>query len=475
MFGRLKKIHFIGIGGAGMSGIALVLKNLGFQVSGSDIKPTNTTERLAEEGIKVIIGHRPENCLDAEVVVYSTAIPEDNPELKFAREKGILVIKRAEMLAEMMRLKFSIAVSGSHGKTTTTSLITHILTRAGLDPTAIIGGRIVGADTGARVGQSEFLVAEADESDRSFLFLYPVIAVVTNIDLEHLDFYRDLTDLKREFLHFVNRVPFYGTVILGIDSPAVRSIRGRVKRRVVTYGLENPADFKAEGVQLYRFSSAWTLRYRSQEIGRFSLPMPGRHNIANALAAIATVNELGVDFKTIEQALSTFAGVHRRLEKRWEKEDVVIYDDYGHHPTEINATLETLRCAYPEHYIIVVFQPHRYTRTKFLAAEFGRSFDQADEVIVTKIYPAAETPILGVDERLIVEEIKKNGRTGLSVWHLPELEQVPDFLLRNLATVTGRSSTERGVLILTLGAGNITQLTDEIIRAMSTERSEGKG
>lgn len=467
MFGRLKRIHFIGVGGVGMSGLAILLHNLGFEVTGSDIKESETTRKLTASGIKVAIGHTPENTQGAEVVVYSTAIPQDNPELQFAQARGMVVIKRAEMLAELMRLKFSIAIAGSHGKTTTTSLVTHILFRAGLDPTAVIGGRIVGDDTGARLGRSEYLVAEADESDRSFLLLYPAIAVVTNIEEEHLDFYRNLADLRREFIKFVNRVPFYGTVILGIDCPAVRQIRAKVKRKVLTYALNQPADFLAKDLQLYRFSSAWTLLFNSKEVGRFSLPMPGRHNVSNALAAIAVATELGVDFKTIEQALNTFTGVHRRMEKRGEKHGVIIYDDYGHHPTEVKVTLEALRTAYPEDRIIVVFQPHRYTRTKLLAQEFGKSFDQADEVIITRIYPAAEPPIPNVDELLIVQEIQKNSRPGLIVHHIPELNQVPDFLKRLTA-----DSRYQKTIILTLGAGSITHLAEEILKQMTADSGQ---
>lgn len=457
MFGKLKRVHFVGIGGSGMSGIALVLKNLGFEVSGSDLKESEVTNKLREAGITVFIGHDAANCGDAEVVVYSTAVKEDNPELVAALARGVPVIRRAEMLAELMRLKFSIAISGSHGKTTTTSLVTHILTRAGFDPTAVIGGIIMGADAGARLGQSEYLVAEADESDRSFLLLYPSIAVVTNIEPEHLDFYRDLSDLKREFVRFVNRVPFYGSVILGVDSPAVRAIRSRIMRRVVTYAIDNPADFQAKDVQLYRWSSAFSLLYGGKEVGRFSLGMAGRHNVQNALAAIAVGIELGIDFKTIEQALATFSGVHRRLEKRGEVDGIVIYDDYGHHPTEIRVTVETLRHAYPNERILVVFQPHRYTRTKLLAEEFGTSFDSADEVIITGIYPAGESPIPGVDEKLIVDAVKNKSRPGLIVHHISDLSLVPEFLRKRL---------QRNNVVLTLGAGSITHLAGEILQML---------
>ncbi len=457
MFGRLKRVHFVGIGGAGMSGIALVLKNLGFEVSGSDIQATDVTEKLTKEGIRVFIGHSAENCVDAEAVVYSTAVGEDNPELQFARTRGIPVIRRAEMLAELMRLKFSIAISGSHGKTTTTSLVTHILTRAGLDPTAVIGGKIIGVDSGARLGQSEYLVAEADESDRSFVLLYPSIAVVTNIEPEHLDYYKNLQDLKREFIRFVNRVPFYGSVILCMDSPAVRAIRSRVVRRVVTYGLDSVADLTVKDLQLYRFSSAFTVVYQGRAISRFNLGMAGRHNVQNALAAIAVGVELGIDFPTIEQALATFSGVHRRLEKKGEEGGVLVYDDYGHHPTEIRVTIEALRHAYPGNRIFVIFQPHRYTRTQLLADDFGTAFDLADEVVVTGIYAASEPPIPGVDERLIVEAIKRQGREGVAIFHIPELNEVVDFIIPRL---------RRGDVVLTLGAGSITYLADKVLNRL---------
>ncbi len=457
MFGRLKRIHFVGIGGAGMSGIALVLKNLGFDVSGSDLKESEVTRQLVDQGINVKIGHQAENCSDAEVLVYSTAVSEDNPELQYARSKEIPVIRRAEMLAELMRLKYSIAISGSHGKTTTTSLVTHILTRAGLDPTAVIGGRILGSSAGARLGFSEYLVAEADESDRSFVLLYPSIAVVTNIEPEHLDYYQNLADLKKEFLRFVNRVPFYGAVILCLDCPAVRQIRSRVKRRVVTYAIDMQADLIAKNIQLYRFSSAFSLIYQGKDIGRFSLTMPGAHNIQNALAGIAVGVELGIDFSTMSEALTTFAGVHRRLEKKGEAKGIIVYDDYGHHPTEIAVTIKTLRHAYPAERIIVVFQPHRYTRTKLLANEFGNAFDQADEVVITGVYAAAEPPLPGVDEKLILDGIKTRGRQGLILYHIPELKDTIDFILPRMRA---------GDVVLTLGAGSITNLADEILQRL---------
>lgn len=454
MFGKLKRIHFIGIGGVGMSGIALVLKNLGFDVSGSDLQESDITRRLTEAGVKVCIGHARENLADAEVAVFSTAVPSDNPELAAARDKGVPIIRRAEMLAELMRMKFAIGVSGSHGKTTVTSMVGHVLERAGMDPTLVIGGRVMGSADGSRLGKSEYLVAEADESDRSFLVLYPAVAVVTNIEAEHLDFYKDLADIKREFTRFVNRVPFYGSVILCADSPGCRSIARRVKRRIVSYGLETPADFRARDVQLYSFSSAFTLLYQGKEAGRFSLAMAGRHNVANALAAIAVGVELGIDLRTLEQALATFAGVHRRLERKGEKKGITVYDDYGHHPTEIKVTLEALKHAFPKSRLWVVFQPHRYTRTRLLADEFGTAFDSADAVVITGLYAASEPPIPGVDERLIVEQVKRRGRSGLVLHHIPRREDIPEFI---------KEWARPGDVVLTLGAGSIWKTGDEIL------------
>ena len=452
MFGRLKRVHFVGIGGVGMSGIALVLRNMGFDVSGSDAKESETTQKLVQAGIRVGIGHDAANAADAQVVVYSSAVHSENPELEYARGREIPVIRRAEMLAELMRMKFSVAISGSHGKTTVTSMVAHLMERAGLDPTSVIGGRVLGADAGAKLGQSQYLVAEADESDRSFLVLYPTIAVVTNIEREHLDVYHDLADIKREFVRFVNRVPFYGAVILCLDSPAVRSIRNRAKRRVTTYGVETQADFRAKDVQLYGFSSAFTLLYGGKDVGRFNLPVPGMHNVANALAALATGNELGIGFDAMAQALAVFSGVHRRLEKRGEQSGILVYDDYGHHPAEMVATLEAVRHAFPDRRILVVFQPHRYTRTRALADEFGTCFAAADELILTKIYAASEPEIPGVDATLIQKAVEAAGKPVVS--YVPELADVAGLLVKKL---------HKGDVVLTTGAGNICTICDELL------------
>jgi UDP-N-acetylmuramate--alanine ligase len=438
-----------------MSGIALVLKNMGFEVSGSDARETDLTRQLAAAGVRVTIGHDAASCADAQVVVYSSAVNSENPELVAARAREVPVIRRAEMLAELMRLKFSVAVSGSHGKTTVTSMVAHLLERGGLDPTSVIGGRVLGMDAGARLGQSQYLVAEADESDRSFLALFPTVAVVTNIEREHLDVYHDLADIKREFVRFLNRVPFYGAVILCLDSPAVRQVRNRVARRVITYGTESPADFRVKDVQLYSFSSAFTVLYQGREVGRFNLPLAGMHNVANALAALAVGNELGIEFGVLEQALAVFAGVHRRLERKGEKKGVTFFDDYGHHPTEIRVTLEALRHAYPDRRIVAVFQPHRYSRTQALADEFGTCFAVADELVLTKIYAASEQEIPGVDASLIQKAVESHGRP--QVTFVPEPAELAAGLAPRL---------RQGDVVITMGAGNIWTIGDELLRTL---------
>lgn len=470
MFGRLKRVHFVGIGGSGMSGIALVLRNLGFEVSGSDLRESDVTRGLAERGVRVCIGHDAGHVGDAQTVVYSSAVLSSNPELVRARELDVPVIRRAEMLAELMRMKFSVAVAGSHGKTTVTSLVAWVLERAGLDPTTVVGGRVMGGEgprsrgveepsgggwPGARVGRSEFLVAEADESDRSFLALYPAIAVVTNIEREHLDVYRDLADIRREFVRFVNRVPFYGCVVLCLDCPGVRAIRSRVSRRVVSYasGGGSGADFRVKDVQLYAFSSAFTLVFQGRDAGRFSVPLAGMHNVANALAAFAVANELGVDLETCGQALSVFAGVHRRLERRGERGGVVVFDDYGHHPTEVRVTVEALRHAFPDRRLLVAFQPHRFSRTRLLADEFGPAFAGADELVLAKVYAASEPEMPGVDSGLIARAVEACGPKP-AVSRIDELSDIAAALLERVRP---------GDVVLTLGAGSIWTVGDELL------------
>ncbi len=457
MFGKLKHIHFVGIGGSGMSGIAQIMKNLGYEVTGSDINKTVLTENLKNKDIQIYYNHNAQNCLGASVVVYSTAIDKDNPEIKYALENKIPVIPRAEMLAELMRIKFSIAVSGTHGKTTVTSLIGAILEQAGLNPTIIIGGRVIGADTGAKLGQSEYLVAEADESDRSFLLLYPTIAVVTNIEREHLDFYRNTPEIKRAFIQFANKTPFFGTVILGIDCNAVRKIVPMIKRDFITFGIRKNAQVRAENIRLSNFHSDFQLRYNGQSY-HFKINLAGRHNVKNALAAICVALKLEIPLPDIAQALENFSGVHRRLEKKGEKHGITVYDDYGHHPTEIKATLSALRHAYPKRRIITVFQPHRYTRTKFLAQHFGRAFNSSDVVIITKIYPASEPPIPGVTAQLIVDAIKKSNKTqSCEVFYKENFKDITEFLQNNI---------KPNDIIITLGAGNIWQVGEDLLKLL---------
>lgn len=453
MFGKLKHIHFIGIGGIGMSGIALVLKNLGFEITGSDLKETDLTKNLTRMGIKIFYGHRSENILGADVVVYSSAIAEDNVELVTAQAKRIPVIPRAEMLAELMRMKYSIAISGSHGKTTVTSMISTVLEKAGLDPTTVIGGKILGSATGAKLGKGEYLVAEADESDRSFLLLYPTIAVITNIEREHLDYYKDLADIKRAFVKFANKVPFYGAVILCVDSIAVRELCPKLKRPKITYGLSKKAFYNAIDIELKRFGSEFTLVVKGETIDRFSLRIPGMHNVENSLATIAVARQLDIDYETIAKSLREFEGVHRRLEQIGEESGIFFFDDYAHHPTEIHVTLKALRNAFPKHRLIGIFQPHRYTRTKLLANEFGTCFSDCDLLLITEIYPASEPVMPGVNAQLIVDAVKANNSSHPKVIYVEDKSEICDYLLPQLNS---------GDVVITLGAGNIWEVGQEL-------------
>jgi len=456
MFGKIKHIHFVGIGGAGMSGIALILSNLGYEVSGSDLCKTILTDSLEKKGVKIYYNHNAQNCIGASVVVYSTAIDKNNSEIQFAQENKIPVIPRAEMLAELMRMKYSIAISGTHGKTTVTSLIGTILEQTGLNPTVIIGGRVIGADTGARLGTSEYLVAEADESDRSFLLLYPTIAVVTNIEREHLDYYRNISEIKKAFVEFVNKTPFFGSVILGIDCDTVRKIIPMIKRDIVTYGIKNDAQVRAENIKVSNFNSQFTLRYNSQSYD-FKINLPGKHNVENALAAICVGLKLEIPLSNIKQTLENFSGVHRRLERKGEKQGIIVFDDYGHHPTEIKATLTALRNAYPNNRIITVFQPHRYTRTKYLANDFGRCFNSTDIVIITRIYAASELPIPEVSSELIINAINRLNSHPPELIYKESFKNITDFLL---------NSIKPNDVVITLGAGNIWQVGEELLKCL---------
>jgi len=451
MFAKVEKVHFVGIGGIGMSGIAKVLRNLGFKVTGSDIKPTEITEKLKEIGIDVFYDHKPENVKGASVVVYSSAVSENNPEILYAKSKGVPVIPRAEMLAELMRMKYSICVSGSHGKTTTSSIIGEILEGAGLDPTIVIGGIVKGADMGSKLGLGEYLVAEADESDRSFLFLFPTLAVITSIDEEHLDCYPDLLSIKKAFSDFASRVPFYGAVIGCIDDANVEEVLSGCHRRVITYGIEKEALLKAWGINLNRDYSSFNVSWKDKTLGRVRLKLLGRHSILNSLAGIAVGIELGIDFSHIKASLERFEGVKRRLEIKGEKGGIVVVDDYGHHPTEIKTTLEALRLRFKENRVITVFQPHRYTRTFYLFREFGSAFKDTDILIITDIYPAGEKPIKGVTAGLIVDSVKECNKPAE---YIKGFEEIVEYLLRIL---------RKGDVVLTLGAGNIWQIGEMLL------------
>jgi UDP-N-acetylmuramate--alanine ligase len=450
VFHKIERIHFVGIGGIGMSGIAEVLLNLGFTVTGSDLRSTDTTERLEKLGATVAYGHRSENVQDADVVVVSSAVRSENPEIVGAKERFIPVIQRAEMLAELMRMKYSVAVAGAHGKTTTTSLISSILGHAGLDPTCVIGGKLKSLGSNAKLGSSKFLVAEADESDGTFLLLYPTLAVVTNIDLEHLDHYHDLEEIKSAFLAFLNKVPFYGMVILCIDNPNLQSLIPHLKRRYVTYGLSKQADLRAENVAFKGFVSTFNVIWKDRYMGSIDLALPGAHNVVNALAACAAALELDIPFDTIREALTSFSGIQRRLEVKWDGE-VKLVDDYGHHPTEIKATLGALRKMWNGR-LVVVFQPHRYTRTGALMNEFITSFNEADLLIVTEIYAASEEPIAGISGLALAESIRASGHKN--VIYAPNKEDAAEKVL---------ALTQSGDLVVTLGAGDIYKISEQLV------------
>lgn len=446
---KIRTIHFVGIGGIGMSGIAEVLMNMGFRVSGSDIRRTEITDRLERLGARIHYGHKGENVIGADVLVVSSAVRKDNPELTRARELSIPVIPRAEMLAELMRLKFSIAVAGAHGKTTTTSLIATILASAGLDPTYVVGGRLRSVGTNARLGSSRFLVAEADESDGTFLLLSPTFAVVTNLDREHLDFYRGLSEIKDVFLKFLNSVPFYGVDILCADDKNLVDLIPFLKRRYITYGLSDRAEFSAHRIRLVGRKTVFTLLRERKEVGEIVLPLPGIHNVVNALAACACAFELEVPFEKVRKALEGFPGIQRRLEIKLEGQ-ITIIDDYAHHPTEIKATLRAIRDLFQGR-MIVVFQPHRYTRTKALLEEFALSFTEADLVFVTDIYPASEERIEGVDGALLSQKIRDLG--SKEVEFVPSLGEVVERL--------GEVIRE-GDIVATLGAGDIYKVAERL-------------
>ena len=456
MYNKTQKIHFVGIGGIGMSGIAELLLNLGYQVSGSDLYESAITRNLQSLGGSIYKGHEGSWVQGADVVVTSSAISPDNPEVVAALASGIPVIQRAEMLAELMRLKkFGIAIAGSHGKTSTTSMVGWMMASAGLDPTIVVGGKVDSLGGNAKLGQGEFLVAEADESDGSFLKLSPVLEVVTNIDLEHMDHYDDIDHIKATFLEFIDRIPFYGAVILCLDDANVADVLPEIRKRKITYGLTSQADLYAEQISADGGRVQFTVRYRGEVLGEIDLALPGRHNVYNSLAVICVGLELDIPFERIREALASFQGVQRRMELKGEGRGVMVLDDYGHHPTEIRATLAAIREAWPEKRLIVLFQPHRYSRTLALLKEFQISFHKADLLIMTEIYAASEEPLPEISGEILLEEVKKHGQRHTRF--VPRLEDLAGELLPEL---------QEGDLVLTLGAGNIVLAGEELVRML---------
>jgi len=428
-----------------MSGIAEVLVNLGYQVSGSDLRESATTQRLASLGVQVRIGHDARAIENAQVVVISSAVKGDNPEVVAAHAAKIPVIPRGEMLAELMRMKYGIAIAGSHGKTTTTSMVAQVLSQGGIDPTIVIGGKLGAIGSNAKLGKGPFLVAEADESDGSFLLLSPTIGVITNVDREHLDHYKDLGEILDAFAVFGNKVPFYGSVFVCMDDPNVAVLRPRLKRQVRTYGTNPQVDLRAMNIRMEGWRSLFRVKAFGEDLGEFSLGVPGHHMVLNALATIGVALELGVEREVIRASLASFTGADRRFQKKGERLGVLVVDDYGHHPTEIAATLSAARKGFPDRRIVVAFQPHRYSRTQALLEEFGRAFFDADKVLVTDIYAAGEPPVPGLTGRSVVEAILAHGQRDATF--VAKVEDLPKVLA---------SVTEPGDLVLTLGAGTIT-------------------
>lgn len=452
MYQKKYHIHFVGIGGIGMSGIAELLLNLGYRVSGSDLSATDITRRLQKLGGTVYRGHAAKNVEGADVVVTSSAIPADNPEVTAARQTAIPLIPRAEMLAELMRLKYSIAVAGAHGKTSTTSLVAAVLGAGKLDPTVVIGGKLKGIGTNAVLGWGDYLVAEADESDGSFLKFSPTIAVVTNIDSEHLDFYRNLAEIQDVFLDYIDRIPFYGLAVLCLDNEPVQELIPRIKKRFRTYGLNPQADFAAKNVTTQGLQSRFSVDHMGETLGEIVLNLPGTHNVYNALASVAVGVELDIPFKTIKAALETVDGVQRRMEIKGTVGDIIVVDDYGHHPTEIKTTLEAVAAGWPERRKVVIFQPHRYSRTQALFDEFTRAFYQSDLLVVLPIYAASEKAIPGIDAEALFDGIRAHGHK--------DAIYAPDF---DAALALLEERVAAGDLVLTMGAGDVWKIGESVL------------
>jgi UDP-N-acetylmuramate--alanine ligase len=463
MFKRYRHIHFVGIGGSGMSGIAEILVNLGYKVTGSDQKRTETVERLEQLGAKVATGHDATHIEGAHVVVYSSAVSRENVEVQAARQRGIPVIPRAEMLAELMRLKYGIAVAGTHGKTTTTSMVGSVLAEGRYDPTIVVGGRVIDLGSNARLGQGEYLVAEADESDGSFLKLAPTIAVVTTIDAEHLDHWGSLDAIRDGFVAFVNKVPFYGCAVLCLDEPNIQMLIPRVEKRILTYGLESNADLVARRLRLQGLTSRFEVHQRGTMLGECSLEVPGRHNVLNALAAIAVGLDLEIPFVTIHKALAAFTGVQRRFQVRGRAGGVTVVDDYGHHPAEIRATLAAAKAGFDAR-VVAVFQPHRYTRTYHLRQELLTAFNQADVLLVMDVYAAGEAPIPGVSAPGLAEGIRAHGHRDV-LYVGGDKARVVNHLMQ---------ITRPGDLVLTLGAGDVGQIGAELLLRLEADAPGGR-
>ncbi len=454
MFSSIKKIHFVGIGGIGMSGIAEILLDQGFTVTGSDRAASENTDRMKELGAGVFIGHEAKNVSpDVDALVYSSAVAPDNPELQEAQRRKIPVIRRAEMLAEVMRLKYGIGIAGTHGKTTTTSMVGLILIEGGVDPTVIVGGRLRGlAGSNARLGKGQFIVVEADEFDRSFLSIAPTIAVLTTLETDHLDCYRDLEDIKSAFIQFASKVPFYGFVVLCLDEPALQDIMPKLKKKIITYGLNGQADLQAVDIAHRQNVTRFVVLYGGKELGDVELQIPGKHNVQNALAAIAVGLEVGIPFAKVKAGIEKFTGVFRRWELKAEVGGVTVIDDYAHHPTEIRATLAGAKAGWRRR-VICVFQPHLYSRTRDFYDEFGRAFFNADVLVLTDVYPAREEPIQGVSGELIVNAAREFGHKNVT--YVPDKKDIPAYLLK---------IKRPGDIIITMGAGDIWKFGEEFIK-----------
>jgi len=467
--GRVRHIHFVGVGGIGMSGLAEILRTLDFGVSGSDLKPNDITRRLETMGVRIDVGHRADNVQGADVVVYSSAIGPTNPEIARARALEIPIISRAEMLAELMRVKYTVTIAGSHGKTTTTSLVATVLRAAGLDPTVVVGGKVNALGSNARLGAGDLFVAEADESDGSFLRLTPTIAVITNIDAEHLDFYGTHEKVKEAFVQFANKIPFYGLGVLCIDHPHVQEILPQIQRRHVTYGTARQADYRANNPRFEGLATRFDAYRRSEPLGEFVVKMPGAHNVLNALSVIAVADELEIPLNVTREAIGSFHGVQRRFTvvgqpaiRRGETSgDVMIIDDYGHHPAEIEATLDAAQKGFDRR-VVVAFQPHRYTRTQSLFGEFLRAFNKADVLVVTEVYPAGEAPIAGATGEALAQGIRAHGHRA--VHYVADKKKVTDALAELV---------EPGDLVIALGAGDINASARELAARLDEESAPG--